>query len=90
MLAFIFVSFGTTRIMKIGAEKVTGIENSFLENPVKSSLGETFDILLAKLSSLKNNSTMYKTEVQIVSYGILYLNPSSHQCQPLYKKYIAV
>ena len=33
---------------------------------------------------------MYKTEVQIVSYGILYLNPSSHQCQPSYKKYIAV
>ena len=33
---------------------------------------------------------MYKTEAQIVSYGILYLNPSSHQCQPSYKKYIAV
>ena len=32
---------------------------------------------------------MYKTEAQIVSYGILYLNPSSHQCQPSYKKYIA-
>ena len=26
--------------------------------------------------SLKDNSTMYKTEAQIVSYGILYLNPS--------------
>ena len=33
---------------------------------------------------------MNKTEAQIVSYGILYLNPSSHQCQPSYKKYIAV
>ena len=32
---------------------------------------------------------MFKTEAQIVSYGILYLNPGSHQCQPLYKKYIA-
>ena len=30
---------------------------------------------------------MYKTEAQIVSYGIHYLNPSSHQCQPAYKKY---
>ena len=30
---------------------------------------------------------MYKTEAQIVAYGILYLNPSSHQCQPSYKKY---
>ena len=39
---------------------------------------------------LKDNSTMYKTEAQIVSYGIHYLNPSSHQCQPSYKKYIAV
>ena len=39
---------------------------------------------------LKDNSTMYKTEAQIVAYGILYLNPSSHQCQPSYKKYIAV
>ena len=27
---------------------------------------------------LKDNSTKYKTEAQIVSYGILYLNPSSH------------
>ena len=33
---------------------------------------------------------MNKTEAQIVAYGILYLNPSSHQCQPSYKKYIAV
>ena len=33
---------------------------------------------------------MNKTEAQIVSYGILYLNPSSHQCQPLYTKYTAV
>ena len=33
---------------------------------------------------------MDKTEAQIVSYGILYLNPSSHQCQPSYKKYNAV
>ena len=33
---------------------------------------------------------MDKTEAQIVSYGILYLNTSSHQCQPSYKKYIAV
>ena len=32
---------------------------------------------------------MNKTEAQIVSYGILYLNPSSYQCQPSYKKYIA-
>ena len=39
---------------------------------------------------LKDNSTMNKTEAQIVSYGILYLNPSSHQCQTSYKKYIAV
>ena len=41
-------------------------------------------------SSLKDNSTMYKTEAQLVSYGILHLKPSSHQCQPSYKKYIAV
>ena len=27
--------------------------------------------------SLKDNSTMDKTEAQIVPYGILYLNPSS-------------
>ena len=33
---------------------------------------------------------MDKTEAQIVSYGILYLDPSSHQCQPSYKKYISV
>ena len=33
---------------------------------------------------------MYKTEAQIIAYGILYLNPSSHQCQPSYKKYIVV
>ena len=33
---------------------------------------------------------MYKTGAQIVSYGILYLNPSSHQCQPSYKKYNTV
>ena len=33
------------------------------------------------ISHLKDNSTMNKTEAQIVSYGILYLNPSSHQCQ---------
>ena len=39
---------------------------------------------------LKDNSTMNKTEAQIVSYGILYLDPISHQCQPSYKKYIAV
>ena len=39
---------------------------------------------------LKDNSTMDKTKAQIVSYGILYLNPSSHQCQPSYKKYISV
>ena len=39
--------------------------------------------------NLKDNSTMDKTEAQIVAYGILYLNPSSHQCQPSYKKYIA-
>ena len=39
---------------------------------------------------LKDNSTMNKTEAQIVFYGILYLNLSSYQCQPSYKKYIAV
>ena len=33
---------------------------------------------------------MDKTEAQIVSYDILYLNPSSHLCQPSYNKYIAV
>ena len=33
---------------------------------------------------------MDKTEAQIVSYVILYLTPSSHHCQPSYKKYIAV
>ena len=33
---------------------------------------------------------MYKTEAQIVSYGILYLNPSSHKCQPSYKNDIVV
>ena len=30
----------------------------------------------------KGNSTIYNTEAQIVSYSILYLNPSSHQYQP--------
>ena len=39
---------------------------------------------------LKDNSIIDKSEAQIVSYGILYLNPSSHLCQPSYKKYIAV
>ena len=39
---------------------------------------------------LKDNSTMDKTEAKIVSYDIFYLNPNSHQCQPLYKKYSAV
>ena len=39
----------------------------------------------AKAENLKDNSTMDKTEAEIVSYGILYLNPSSHQCQPPYK-----
>ena len=33
---------------------------------------------------------MNKTEAQIVYYGILYLNPSFHHCQPSYKKDIAV
>ena len=33
---------------------------------------------------------MNETEAQIVSYGILYLNPSFYQCQPSHKKYIAV
>ena len=33
---------------------------------------------------------MDKTEAQILSYGILYLNIRSHQCQPSYKKYITV
>ena len=32
---------------------------------------------------------MNETEAQIVSYDILYLNPSSYQCQPSYTKYIA-
>ena len=44
----------------------------------------------SKVESLKDNSTMNKTEAKLVSYGILYLNPSSHQSQPSYKKYIAV
>ena len=39
---------------------------------------------------LTDNSTMNKTLVQIVSYSILYLNPSSYHCQSSYKKYIAV
>ena len=43
-----------------------------------------------QLMLLKDNSTMDKTGGQIVSYGILYLNPSSHQCQPSHKKYIGV
>ena len=47
-------------------------------------------LLMWPLKSLKDNSTMYKTEAQIVSYGVLYLNPSSHQCQPSCKKYNAV
>ena len=38
-------------------------------------------ILNNELSKM-DNSTMDKTEAQIVSYCILYLNPSSHQCQP--------
>ena len=42
------------------------------------------------IAILKDNSTMKKKEARIVSYGILYLNPSSHHCQPSYKKYIAV
>ena len=33
---------------------------------------------------------MDETEAQILSYGIRYLNPSAHQCQPSYKKYNAV
>ena len=33
---------------------------------------------------------MNKTEAQMFSYGLLYLNPSSHQCQPSYKKYMAL
>ena len=41
-------------------------------------------------NGLKDNSTMNKTAAQIVSYGILYLNPNSHQCQPSFKEYIAV
>ena len=41
-------------------------------------------------NGLKDNSTMNKTKAQIVSYGILYLNPNSHQCQPSFKEYIAV
>ena len=46
---------------------------------------------LNKIWKLKDNSTMDKTEAQIVSYDILYLNPiSSHQCQISYKKYNAV
>ena len=36
------------------------------------------------------NYTMNKRYAQLVSYNILYLNPSSHHYQPLYKKYIAV
>ena len=39
---------------------------------------------LQMMPTLKDNSTMDRTEAQIVSFGILYLNPSSHQCQPSY------
>ena len=39
--------------------------------------------------NLKDNSTMNETEAQLVSYGILYLKPSSYHCQPSHKKYIA-
>ena len=52
--------------------------------------GASYKCKVASDHDLKDNSTMYKTEAQIVSYSILYLNPSSHQCQPSYKKYIAV
>ena len=46
-------------------------------------------ITMTWTNSLKDNSTMNETEAQFVSYGILYLNQSSNQCQPSYKKYIA-
>ena len=46
--------------------------------------------ILLLIKALKDNFTMGKTEAQIVFYGIFYLNPSSHQCQPSYKKNIAV
>ena len=48
------------------------------------------EFLVVFKAHLKDNSTMYKIETQIVAYGILYLNPSSYQCQPSHKKYIAV
>ena len=53
-------------------------------------LGKFANVLQRSYIFLKDNSTMYKTAVQIVSYGILYLNPSFHQCLPSYKKYNAV
>ena len=37
-----------------------------------------FRIFQINALTLKDNSTMNKTEAQIVSYGILYLHPSSH------------
>ena len=39
------------------------------------------------LNYLKDNYNVDKTYPQIVSYSILYLNPSSHPCQPSYKQY---
>ena len=51
-------------------EKFTrrGIGNSLISRTPRAVL----------ITALKNNSTMNNTEAQIVSYGILYLHPSSH------------
>ena len=39
-------------------------------------------VISAEPGSLKGNSTINKTEAQIVSYGIRHLYPSSHQAVP--------
>ena len=48
------------------------------------------EFLVVFKAHLKDNSTMYKIDTQIVAHGILYLNPGSYQCQPSHKMYIAV
>ena len=69
-----------------GATCLDGIGNYTCQCPA----GFDSKCIVYPISLLKDNSTMDKTEAQIVSHGTLYLNPSSHQCQPSYKKYIAV
>ena len=68
------------------------VESDQSQGNVSYSLIETTKhcVSINRSLSLKENSTMNKTEAQIFSYGILYLNPICHQCQPSYKKYIAV